>query len=153
MGSKANRMIIDAKTQKLVTQKTPAELCKTYCLSKEEIIELGRLVTAIEGVMGFPVDVEWAKDGKNGALKIVQARPETVHSRRNPFKISRYRLLEHSDVLATGFAVGQGIIAGQARILAHPDEASRFKRGEILITEATSPGWDPSHLEKSSSDY
>jgi pyruvate,water dikinase len=143
MGTKAHRIVLDKKTQKLVTQKTPAEMCSSYCLSAEEIIELGRMVSAIEGKMGFPVDVEWAKDGKNGALNIVQARPETVHSRRNPFKISQYRLLEHAEVLATGFAVGQGIIAGQARILTHPDEAGRLKRGEILITESTSPDWDP----------
>ncbi len=143
MGTKVHRMVLDAKTQKLVTQKTPNDLCKSFCLSSEEIIELSRVVTTIEGKMGFPVDVEWAKDGKNGALKIVQARPETVHSRRNPFMIRQYRLLEHSEVLATGFAVGQGIIAGQARILTHPDEAARLKKGEILVTESTSPDWDP----------
>jgi pyruvate, water dikinase len=89
------------------------------------------------------MDIEWAKDGKTGELFIVQARPETVHSQKDPYKIKEYRLSEKKESIANGEAIGSKIAVGIARILKSPKDADKLQQGEIIVTDITSPDWDP----------
>jgi len=90
-----------------------------------------------------PMDIEWAKDGEDGKLYIVQARPETVASRRAPGAFEIYTLKEGGPVLATGRAVGEKIGSGTVRVVADPHDLAAFHPGEVLVAEATSPDWEP----------
>ena len=89
------------------------------------------------------MDIEWAKDGISNKLFIIQARPETVHSRRNPLLVKEYQLLTKGKMLTHGDAIGSKITTGVARILESPAESHKLKSGEIVITNVTSPDWDP----------
>src|SRR6185312_13239552 len=90
-----------------------------------------------------PMDIEWAKDCITGQLYIVQARPETVHSRRNPRLLTEYEIGRKGECLTQGEAVGTHIVAGRARVLASPGDADNLQKGDIVITDITSPDWDP----------
>lgn len=114
-----------------------------FCLSDDDILALARCVVAIEAHYGRPMDVEWAKDGVDGRLFVVQARPETVQSNRKAGALKRYRLNSHGDKLTEGVAIGDGIAVGQVRVLASPDESERFQDGEVLVTTSTDPDWLP----------
>src|SRR5690606_21094756 len=89
------------------------------------------------------MDIEWAKDGNSGELYIVQARPETVQSRRDETVLERMILDEKSDVLLKGIAVGSQIGAGRVHVIESPDDMGEFQEGEILVTEITDPDWEP----------
>ena len=93
--------------------------------------------------MAAPMDMEWAKDGLDGKLYIVQARPETVASQRRPTTLERYVLGGTGEVLATGRAVGEKIAAGRAHVIAAAALLGEFKPGEVLIADTTSPDWEP----------
>jgi pyruvate,water dikinase len=90
-----------------------------------------------------PMDVEWANDGKDGALYIIQARPETVASRRKPEALESYRLKATGKTIATGRAVGEKIAAGKVRLVRNERELGAFRPGEVLVAPATSPDWEP----------
>ncbi|HZV12352.1 MAG TPA: phosphoenolpyruvate synthase, partial [Candidatus Kapabacteria bacterium] len=123
---------------------TPLAKRKQYILPDNEVITLARWAVIIENHYGRPMDIEWAKDGLTGELFIVQARAETVFSNRTDNRIvKKYELKKKSEVLCTGIGMGERIASGKARILRSPKEADKLKDGEILVTERTSPDWDP----------
>lgn len=144
LGSKSKTMIYgtdDGMTT--VNIDTPKERQNQFVLNDEEILKLAQWSLVIENHYGKNMDVEWAKDGSTGELFILQARPETVHSQRNPLHFTEYRLLQRGKVLTKGEAIGSKISTGIARILYSPHEADKLQPGEIIVTDTTSPGWDP----------
>lgn len=127
-----------------------------FSISDDQALEIGRWVCRIEDHYTerkgawCPMDVEWAIDGLNGQLYIVQARPETIHSRKNTQTLTEYRLHEHTQKpLASGIAVGDGAAYGQVSVLYSLDgrdgttDASGFVTGSVLVTEMTDPDWEP----------
>ncbi|WP_372919884.1 phosphoenolpyruvate synthase [Salegentibacter sp.] len=126
-----------------VTMDTPVEKQDSYVLSDEEVVQLSKWILVIEDHYSKPMDVEWAKDGETGQLYITQARPETVHREEGGRFHLQYHLLEHSEMLASGNAIGSSIAAGIARHLKSPSESHKLKPGDILVTSTTSPDWDP----------
>ena len=144
MGSKEQKLIYGsngAKKTKLVH--TPAGQRKAWVLSDDEILVLARWAVAIEEHYGTPMDMEWAKDGDTGELHCVQARPETVHSRRQTNALVTYDLKESADPLLTGIAIGQSIATGRVKILHSPEEMAGFEDGDVLVAERTDPDWGP----------
>ncbi|WP_258804280.1 phosphoenolpyruvate synthase [Pseudarthrobacter sp. NS4] len=120
-----------------------ASLRNRFSLSDEDVEQLARHAIAIENHYGRPMDIEWGKDGIDGRLYILQARPETVQSRRAPGSQSRFRLNETGQVLAEGRAIGQRIGAGKVRILTAIDQMAAFKTGDVLVADMTDPDWEP----------
>jgi pyruvate,water dikinase len=112
-------------------------------LDDDEILTLARWARDIENHYEKPMDIEWAKDADTGDLFIVQARPETVQSRKEAASLHTYELKEEGEVLATGLAIGGAIAKGEARILDSPDQADQFEEGDVLVTEMTDPDWGP----------
>ncbi|OMP76607.1 MULTISPECIES: phosphoenolpyruvate synthase [unclassified Chitinophaga] len=112
-------------------------------LSDKEIAQLADWAIKIEQHYGRPMDIEWAKDGIDEQLYIVQARPETVHSRKKKRYLSAWHLEKKGNVMARGFAIGNKVVAGKARILSSPADAWQIKTGDIVVTNTTSPDWDP----------
>jgi pyruvate,water dikinase len=135
-------MIFSRKTGTNVENiETPPEKRDQYVLTGEEAEQLGKWCLAIEEHYKVPMDIEWAKDGVDGKLYIVQARPETIHQSRTQ-EIREYKLTGKGKVLIEGKAVGNRIVSGIARILKDPSEGYKLKEGEILITDTTSPDWN-----------
>lgn len=146
MGSKALTMIYAEQSENstgLRNTDTPEAKRRQWALSEAEVEKLARWSLIIEDHYGMPMDIEWAKDGNSGELFIVQARPETVHGKNNPYQFKTYRLEEESNILAKGSAVGSSIASGKARILRSPAEADKLQVGEVLVTDITNPDWDP----------
>ena len=115
---------------------------RRFCLTDAEVEELARYGAAIEAHYGRPMDVEWARDGEDGKLYILQARPETVRSRAGA-TIERYTLTERGEVLAQGRAIGQKIGVGPARVVPGVAEIGRVQPGDVLVTDMTDPDWEP----------
>ncbi len=146
LGSKQSRMIFtDSHRHELSTQvvDVPIEERRCFSLNDEEVIELARLAVTIENHYQRPMDIEWAKDGPEGGLYIVQARPETVVSRRSGNVLLRYHLKEHGPILATGRSIGQRIGQGKARIILDLADMDKLQDGDVLITDMTDPDWEP----------
>jgi pyruvate,water dikinase len=122
---------------------TPKEKQELFVLNDEEIMKLAHWALIIENHYQKPMDIEWAKDGITDEIFIIQARPETVHSQRNPLLVKEYQLLGKGIAVVQGEAIGSKITTGVARILKSPDEADKLQAGEIIITDTTSPDWDP----------
>ncbi|TDQ16623.1 phosphoenolpyruvate synthase [Algoriphagus boseongensis] len=141
-GSKTKTMVYSKKGGTLNLD-TPKKKQKELVLNDEEVETLGKWSVQIEKHYGLPMDIEWAKDGKTGELFIVQARPETVHFEKDPYRLKEFILTEKGKVVSTGYAIGSGITSGNVKILKSPTEASKLKEGEILLTEITNPDWDP----------
>jgi pyruvate,water dikinase len=114
-----------------------------YVLNDNEIIQLAKWACIIQEHYKCHMDIEWAKDGQNGNIYIVQARPETVFSNKTKTVYKQYTLLEKLEPLCSGAGLGSKIVAGKARILHAPSEISKLNKGEILVTERTDPDWDP----------
>ena len=144
---------LGAKRQKLVyarsanrptrAQATSKQERRSFVLQDREILKLAEWARAIEDHYGHPMDIEWAKDGITGKLFIVQARPETVQSRRVVGAFKTYRLKETKKALVTGLAIGSSIAAGAVCRLNSAREADRFPDGAILVAEMTDPDWGP----------
>jgi pyruvate,water dikinase len=144
LGEKAKTMIYgDTGDNSIVNIATPKEKQEQFVLSNEEITSLAKWALIIEQHYKKPMDIEWAKDGISNDLFIIQARPETVHSQKSPFHVKEYRLLSKGENLARGEAIGSKITTGNARILETPKDSYKLKPGEIVVTELTSPDWDP----------
>jgi pyruvate, water dikinase len=144
LGEKAKTMIYsDNLDEPTLNIDTPSVQREKFVLSDEEVLKIARWTLIIEQHYKKPMDIEWAKDGITGELYIVQARPETVRSRENPLKMIEYKLLEKGKTLVEGEAIGSKIAVGTARILQSPKEAYKLNAGEIVITDITSPDWDP----------
>jgi pyruvate,water dikinase len=114
-----------------------------FVLSDEEIVQLARWACRIEKHYEKPMDMEWAKDGEDNQLYIVQARPETVQSRRESSLLRTYRLKEEGEVLTSGSAIGSSIAVGKAHVIHSPEEGDEFEADEILVTGMTDPDWGP----------
>ncbi|MEX5272033.1 phosphoenolpyruvate synthase [Kocuria sabuli] len=121
----------------------PASQRSRFSLTDAQVEQLARYGVAIEAHYGRPMDIEWGLDGTDGSLCILQARPETVVSRRTGGSISRYRLHESAEVLAEGRAIGQRIGAGQVRVLTSLQEMASFQAGDVLVASMTDPDWEP----------
>lgn len=120
-----------------------------FILADEEILQLARWAISIEDHYSkragteTPMDIEWAKDGRSGDLFIVQARPETIHSRNRSPSVEIYTLRERGNVLTTGKSVGSRIGSGQVRTIRSSAELGSFRDGEVLVAEMTDPDWQP----------
>jgi pyruvate,water dikinase len=112
-------------------------------LTDDEVTELARQALAIEQHYGRAMDIEWGKDGRDGQLYILQARPETVKSRQTTARIVRYRIRERGPVIVEGRAIGQKIGAGTARVLSSIADMHLFNPGEVLVADMTDPDWEP----------
>jgi pyruvate,water dikinase len=146
LGTKATRMVYgqDAATgRSVLTQETPVAERERFCLEPSEMEELARYAVTIEKHYGRPMDVEWARDGVDGRLYILQARPETVASRKQAGSLERYLLKEKGELLATGRAIGQKIGAGPVRIILDVSEMDKVNPGDVLVTDMTDPNWEP----------
>lgn len=144
LGEKAKMMVYEETGGSgTVNQETPPDKRKQFVLSDAEVTTVANWALLIEEHYGKPMDIEWAKDGITGGLFIVQARPETVHSSKNTYQVTAYKLLEKGRCLTTGEAIGTKITTGIARILQSPKDAGQLKPGEIVVTAITSPDWDP----------
>ncbi len=146
LGSKAIKMIYgdEAKAGKSVKViDVEAADRARFCLSDEEVSNLARQAMIIEKHYKCPMDIEWAKDGDDGKLYIVQARPETVKSRSSANVMERYLLKEKGTVLAEGRAIGQRIGAGKVRIIKDVSEMDKVQAGDVLVSDMTDPDWEP----------
>ncbi|CAI8767556.1 MULTISPECIES: phosphoenolpyruvate synthase [Pseudomonas] len=114
-----------------------------FCLSDAEVSELAKQAMIIEKHYKCPMDIEWAKDGDDGKLYIVQARPETVKSRTQANVMERYLLKETGTVLVEGRAIGQRIGAGKVRIIKDVSEMDKVQPGDVLVSDMTDPDWEP----------
>lgn len=127
----------------IVNTETTLEKQNQFSLTDKEVIQLSRWCAKIERHYQKPMDIEWAKDGLNNQLYIVQARPETVHGKTNKQVREIYTLKEKSTLLTKGIALGDKIASGKARILNNPQEGNLLQNGEIIVTDLTNPDWDP----------
>lgn len=144
LGEKAKTMIYgNDERNPIVNIDTPKEKQEQFVLNDEEITRLATWALIIEEHYQKPMDIEWAKDGITNQLFIIQARPETVHSQRNPFLIKEYKLVDKGETITQGQAIGSKIAIGIARILQSPEESGKLQAGEIVVTDLTSPDWDP----------
>lgn len=127
----------------IVNIETPLTEQNKFSLTPKEVIQLAKWCYKIEKHYQKSMDIEWAKDGFNNELYIVQARPETIHGKIRKQTLELYSLKEKSKVLARGIALGNKITSGKARILNSPEEGDLLQEGEILVTDITNPDWDP----------
>jgi pyruvate,water dikinase len=125
------------------TTDTPSELRNRYCLTDAEAQELARFALTIEAHYQRPMDIEWGKDGVDGQLYILQARPETVKSRGQAHTEQRYTLKGKGAVLITGRAIGQKIGAGPVRVVHSIADMDHVQAGDVLVTDMTDPNWEP----------
>nr|ASW26220.1 phosphoenolpyruvate synthase [Pseudomonas brassicacearum] len=146
LGSKAIKMIYGevATAGKSVKTIDVDKADRTrFCLSDAEVSELAKQAMIIEKHYKCPMDIEWAKDGDDGKLYIVQARPETVKSRTQANVMERYLLKETGTVLVEGRAIGQRIGAGKVRIIKDVSEMDKVQPGDVLVSDMTDPDWEP----------
>ncbi|PUE46837.1 phosphoenolpyruvate synthase [Limnohabitans sp. 2KL-51] len=149
LGSKLIEMVFasaqeKASSGKLVkTTDVPTELRNRYSLTDDEVEQLARYAVVIEQHYGRPMDIEWGKDGTDGLLYILQARPETVKSQAKGTPELRYKLKGKSAILAEGRAIGQKIGTGPVRLVHHISEMDQVQPGDVLVTDMTDPNWEP----------
>jgi pyruvate,water dikinase len=147
IGSKLIKMEFtgEAKAGRSVkTVDVPIELRNRYSLNDNEVIELAKYAMIIEKHYGRPMDIEWGKDGRDGKLYILQARPETVKSQQKATDVQqRFKLKGSGTVLAYGRAIGQKVGAGPVRVIHDPSEMERVQPGDVLVADMTDPNWEP----------
>ncbi|WP_375260813.1 phosphoenolpyruvate synthase [Palleronia sp.] len=143
LGQKRQKMVYGSGKEQTKLVDTSDEERSTFLLDDDEILELGRWAAAIEDHYDQAMDVEWAKDGETGELFVVQARPETVQSRKEAGTLKTHRLTEEGKILVSGLAIGSSIAAGKVMRLDSPDEIERFEAGAVLVTGVTDPDWVP----------
>jgi pyruvate,water dikinase len=129
--------------ERVVTVDVAPELRNRFSLEDTDITELAKFAVIIEKHYGRPMDIEWGKDGKDGRIYILQARPETVKSQAAGQVEMRYKLKGNSTVLVKGRAIGQKIGAGPVRIIRDPSEMDRVQPGDVLVADMTDPNWEP----------
>ena len=144
LGEKSRKMIYtsdgDHPTSNVPTSRAQRA---AFVLSDPDILALARWACAIEDHYGRPMDMEWAKDGETGELFIVQARPETVQSRKEASAFRSYRIKSKGRKLATGLSIGDAVVSGRVCMIESPREIGRFVNGAILVTQTTDPDWVP----------
>ncbi|MGI9301156.1 MAG: phosphoenolpyruvate synthase [Gammaproteobacteria bacterium] len=146
LGGKAIKMVYsdnDAQAEPVCTVDVAEADRARFCISDDDVAELASLGVLIEKHYGRPMDIEWGKDGRDGKLYVLQARPETVRSRDDKRMIERYHLKQRGEVLASGRSVGQKISAGRVRIVPGIEALASVKDGDVLVTDMTDPDWEP----------
>lgn len=147
LGEKAIEMIYDtqggAHNKATLTRNVEEARRQRFCLTDEQVESLARQALIIEKHYGRPMDIEWALDGGDGKLYIVQARPETVESRAKSTVVERYQLASQGQVIAEGRAIGQKIGQGKARIIMSIAQMHEVQEGDVLVTDMTDPDWEP----------
>ena len=149
LGSKKIRMVYAEAAGREATRNVPTDRAERerFCIDDQDVLKLSEQAVAIEAHYSrtaghpLPMDIEWAKDGLDGRLYIVQARPETVASRRQSQFLVQYRVKSAGEVLVTGRAVGEKAVSGRVRVIGHPAELAQFQPGEILVADTTTPDW------------
>ena len=143
-GSKSLKMIYhDDPAERVAVVDVALGDQRRFSLSDDEVIALARYAVAIERHYGRPMDIEWARDGMDGCIYILQARPETVQSRIAGQAVERFELKERGEVLAEGRSIGQRIGAGTARLVLDAGEMDKVRDGDVLVTDMTDPDWEP----------
>lgn len=145
LGSKAIKMVFsdDAKAGKSVkTVDVDAADTQRFSITDDDILELSRFALTIEEHYQRPMDIEWGKDGEDGKLYILQARPETVQSRSGR-TLQRFSLKSRSDVVCSGRSIGQKIGSGKTRVINDVSEMARVQSGDVLVADMTDPDWEP----------
>jgi pyruvate,water dikinase len=149
LGSKLIEMVFATPEEKAASGKlvkttdVPTELRNRYSLTDDEVEQLARYAVVIEQHYGRPMDIEWGKDGTDGLLYILQARPETVKSQAKGTPELRYKLKGKSTILAEGRAIGQKIGTGPVRLVHNISEMDKVQPGDVLVTDMTDPNWEP----------
>jgi len=149
LGSKLIQMEFSSPEEKkasghlVKTTDVPTELRNRYSLTDAEVEQLAQYALVIEQHYGRPMDIEWGKDGDDGLLYILQARPETVKSQQKGQSELRYKLKGHGTVLAHGRAIGQKIGTGPVRLVHNISEMDKVQPGDVLVTDMTDPNWEP----------
>ena len=142
LGPKELRMTYDKDRRQLRNDPVPQRLRESFSLSEDNLLQLARWAMTIEQYYGKPMDIEWAQDGPDGPLFIVQARPETVHSQAdNSLKV--YSRKGKAVTLVEGLAVGASAGGGPVRVIREASQIAQFQPGEILVTSITDPDWEP----------
>ena len=145
LGDKAIKMVFVEGETKHTTRNVPTPKAdrEHFCLSDSDVLELAGYALAIERHYGRPMDIEWAKDGADGQLYLVQARPETVASQREAATLESYVLDGQGEVITEGRSVGERIAAGPARIISNLSQLAEFTPAEVLVPDTTTPDWEP----------
>jgi pyruvate,water dikinase len=146
LGSKMIKMTFAAEKvagKSTITEDVEESLRHQFSINDEEVMELARYAQIIEKHYQRPMDIEWGKDGVDGKLYILQARPETVQSQAAAGKQEKFKLKSFSKVLASGRAIGQKIGVGPVRIVKDPREMDQVKPGDVLVADMTDPNWEP----------
>ena len=149
LGSKLIQMVFSTPEEKAATRKlvktidVPAEQRNRYSLTDADVEQLAHYALVIEQHYGRPMDIEWGKDGTDGQLYILQARPETVKSQAKGQAEQRFKLKGHGPVLAEGRAIGQKIGTGPVRLVNDIAEMDKVQPGDVLVTDMTDPNWEP----------
>ena len=143
LGSKKQKMIYASKGESPVeVVDVPENEQQKFCLNDAQIHELAKQALEIEKHYKRPMDIEWALDGLDGNIYIVQARPETVQSRKGK-TIDRYTLKKRGEVITVGRSIGALIGSGKAKLIANLDEMDKIQEGDVLVTDMTDPDWEP----------
>ena len=148
LGSKLSQMVFATSNEHdetghwVKTLDVPVEMRNRYCLSDSDVLALARFAVTIENHYGRPMDIEWGKDGADGQLYILQARPETVKSRQGQSE-HRFKLKGKGEVLTHGRAIGQKIGTGKVRLVHGTHEMDKVQAGDVLVTDMTDPNWEP----------
>jgi pyruvate, water dikinase len=145
LGDKAVKMILVEGETKNTTRNIPTPKADRarFCLTDEDVLELAGYACTIEQHYGRPMDMEWAKDGIDGKLYIVQARPETVASQHSATALESYVLEGRGEILAEGRSVGERIASGVVKRIENLTHLTEFKPGEVLVADTTTPDWEP----------
>lgn len=145
IGDKAVKMVLVEGETKNTTRNIPTPKADRarFCLADDDVLELAGYACAIEEHYGRPMDMEWAKDGLDGKLYIVQARPETVASQHSPTAIETYVLEGRAPVLAEGRSVGERVASGAVKRIENLTQLAEFQPGQVLVADTTTPDWEP----------
>ncbi|MCK9285083.1 MAG: phosphoenolpyruvate synthase [Rhodocyclaceae bacterium] len=145
LGSKLIKMVFSETKQagkSTLTLDVPEADRNRYALTDVDVLELARYAVIIEKHYGRPMDIEWGKDGRDGKLYILQARPETVQSQVGGV-VEKFKIKQHGKVLATGRAIGQKIGVGPVRVVLDPAQMNQVQPGDVLVADMTDPNWEP----------
>lgn len=146
IGSKLIEMVFDTSPDAKLPVKTievPEADRRRFSITDDDVLELAKFAVIIEKHYGRPMDIEWGKDGDDGKLYILQARPETVNSQKSGDSVQVFKLKSRGKVLASGRAIGQKIGIGRVRIVRDPSEMFKVEEGDVLVADMTDPNWEP----------
>ncbi|WP_370291962.1 phosphoenolpyruvate synthase [Thalassolituus sp.] len=146
LGAKAIKMVYNTEAavgKSVETQRVDRDLRRIFSVTDDEVEALARQAVLIEKHYGRPMDIEWAKDGDDGQLYIVQARPETVKSRASKQVMERYLLKEQGNVLAEGRSIGHRIGKGRVKVIDRIEDMDQVQEGDVLVADMTDPDWEP----------